>query len=157
MKVGDRKIVELPADKAFGERNPEFVRLIPLSIFKENGVDPIPGRYVTINNVSGRVVSVDGGRVKIDFNHPLAGKKVEYELEIKGEIKDTDEKVRAIVSYYTGVNQDDIEILVKEKEVEIKFKKAIGVPQARKEMIAKTITKWINDLEVVKFVDIYTK
>ena len=35
MKVGDKKTVEIPPEKAFGPRNPAFMKLIPISEEKE--------------------------------------------------------------------------------------------------------------------------
>ncbi|MBI4009810.1 MAG: peptidylprolyl isomerase [Candidatus Aenigmarchaeota archaeon] len=156
MNVGDKKTVEIPVEKAFGERRPEFLRLIPMSVFKEQNIDPNPGSYVTINNLNGRVVSSDGGRIRVDFNHPLAGKKLEYEVEIKGEIKEDSEKVMAIVSYYTNLDKEDVEVKVAEKTAEINIKNGKEMPSKAKETIFNTITKWIG-IEKIRFVYEYGK
>ena len=42
---------------------------------------------------------------------------MEYEIEIKSEITNTPEKVKAIVNYYTGVVVDEIEVEEKDGEV----------------------------------------
>ena len=156
MNVGDKKTVEIPVEKAFGERRPEFLRLIPMSVFKEQNIDPNPGSYVTINNLNGRVVSSDGGRIRVDFNHPLAGKKLEYEVEIKGDIKEDSEKVMAIVSYYTNLDKEDVEVKVAEKTAEINIKNGKEMPSKVKETIFNTITKWIG-IEKIRFVYEYGK
>ena len=49
MTVGEKKTVEIPADKAFGNRNPELIKLIPEARFKDQNIDATPGAYVTIN------------------------------------------------------------------------------------------------------------
>lgn len=157
MKVGEKKTIEILPEKAFGERNPDFIKLIPLSVFKDQDIDPVPGRYVTVNRMNGKVVSIDGGRVRIDFNHPLAGKKLEYEIEIKSEITNAPEKVKTIINYYTGLPVDEIEIEQKDSEVEVKTKKPMDIPSTVKENIAKTVTKWVKDVKLIKFVDLYPK
>lgn len=155
MKVGERRVVDVPPEKGFGERRGELARLIPLFVFKEQNVDPTPGSYVTINGLNGRVISIDGGRVKVDFNHPLAGKKLEYDVEIIGEIKDIVEKVKTIVNFYTGVNSNEIEVTIKDKEAEVSIKKRVDLTVNVKETIFQTINKWIKEIERVKFTDVY--
>jgi FKBP-type peptidyl-prolyl cis-trans isomerase 2 len=153
MNVGEKKKVLIPPEKAFGERNEELVRLIPEARFKEQGVDVIPGSYVMVNNLRGKIISVDGGRVKVDFNHPLAGKTLEYDIEIVKKIEDKEEKVKAIVNYFTGL--EDVGIKIGEKEVEIEAKAEI---EGRvKAAIASQIIKWVEGIETVKFVDVFKK
>jgi FKBP-type peptidyl-prolyl cis-trans isomerase 2 len=157
MKIGEKKKIELTSDKAFGERNAELVKLIPEARFKEQNIDVYPGSVVTVNNLHGKVLSVDGGRVKVDFNHHLAGKILEYEIEIVGEVKETVDKIKAVIFYFVGIEKDEIEIRLVEKEVEVQFKKKYDLHSQTKAVIARTITKWIAEIEAVKFVDVYKK
>ncbi len=157
MQIGEKKKIEIPPEKAFGERNANLIKLIPMSNFVEQNVDPEPGSYVTINNLNGRVVSVDGGRIKVDFNHPLAGKKLEYELEIKSEIKDTGEKLKSVVNNFTGIDQTDMDLSIANKEAEISFKKKLDIQVRTKQNIAGIALKWVSDVEKLKFLDVYTK
>ena len=156
MNVGDKKTVEVSIEKGFGERKPELIRLIPLSVFKEQNIDPNPGSYVTINGLNGRVISGDGGRIRVDFNHPLAGKRLEYEIEIKAEIKDDSEKVMGVVTYFTNTGRDDMEVKVADKLAEIKFKDNKEIPTRVKEKVSDVIMKWAA-IEKVRFVYEYGK
>jgi FKBP-type peptidyl-prolyl cis-trans isomerase 2 len=156
MKVGEKKKVVIEPGKAFGERSEELVKLIPEARFKEQGADVVPGYFVNINNLRGRVVSIDGGRVKVDFNHPLAGKTLEYDVEIVQEIKDNVEKIKAIVYYFTGLEKEGIDIRVKEKVVEIEMKDT-DIGRKIKSIIASQIVKWIQEIETVKFIDVFKK
>jgi FKBP-type peptidyl-prolyl cis-trans isomerase 2 len=153
MKIGEKRIVDISSDKAFGERKAELIKIIPMSNFSEQNVYPSPGAYVTINNVNGRVISVDGGRVKVDFNHPLAGKKLEYEIEIKNEVKDSVERMKGLVTYYTAIGGDKVDVTINGSNAEIKFKDIPNVPSQMKKTIADTALKWMKELEKVKFVD----
>jgi hypothetical protein len=103
------------------------------------------------------VISVDGGRVKVDFNHPLAGKSLEYELEVKEEIKVAKEKIMAVVCYFTGLEESDVDTSIKEKEAEINIKKKVDVLREVKQTISSTIIKWVKEIEKVKFVEIFEK
>jgi len=157
MNIGEKKTVEIPPEKAFGHRNPELIKLIPEARFKEQNMNVTPGSFVTINRIKGRIVSVGGGRVKVDFNHPLAEKTLEYELEVVSEIKEPIEKMKAVAYYFTGMEKDDIGAKIKDNEVEITIRKKVNVLQQTKEVIAKTITKWVQGIEKVKFVEIFEK
>lgn len=156
MNVGDKKTIEVSIEKGFGERKPELTRLIPLSVFKEQNIDPNPGSYVTINGLNGRVISGDGGRIRVDFNHPLAGKRLEYEIEIKGEIKGDSEKVMGVVTYFTNTGKEDMEVKVADKIAEIKFKDNKEIPSRAKEKVSDVIMKWVA-IEKVRFVYEYGK
>ncbi|MDI6798477.1 MAG: FKBP-type peptidyl-prolyl cis-trans isomerase [Candidatus Aenigmarchaeota archaeon] len=155
MKVKEKRKVEIKPEKAFGERNPELVKLIPEAKFKEQNIKPEVGSIIVINGIKGRVISISGGRVRVDFNHPLAGKTLEYELEIVKKIEDKKEKIEAIVFYFTSIEKESIDVKLNEKEVEIEFKIKYNLTTEVKSLIARTIKKWISGIEKIKFVDIF--
>lgn len=156
MNVGEKKKVVINPERAFGERSEEVVKLIPEARFREQGIDLVPSSYVMINNLRGKIVSIDGGRVKVDFNHPLAGKALEYEIEIVQEIKENSDKIGAVVYYFTGVRKEKLEVQLKENVVEIEMK-GIDVVLETKKAIASQITKWVPEVEIVKFIDIFKR
>ena len=108
MKVGDKKKIVVKPDDAFGERKSEFIKLVPISEFKKQNIEPYPGMSVNISRLRGRVISVSGGRVRVDFNHPLAGKTLEYDLEIKEKIINKKEKIKAILEFFLKERNNDI-------------------------------------------------
>ena len=156
MSVGEKRTVEVEPGKAFGDRKSELLRLLPLSAFKEQDIDPNPGSYVTINGLNGRVISSSGGRIRVDFNHPLAGKKLEYEVEVKEEIKDAPKKVLAIVNFYTGIDGEGAEANVEGEVAEVKLKPNMDVPNSIRKKIAEIATKWI-EIRKIRFVSEYEK
>ncbi len=97
MNEGDKKTVEIPPEKAYGPRNPELVKIIPMSAFKKSGINPAPGVVVTIDGYPARVLSVSGGRVRVDFNHELAGKTLVFDVEVVKVHKDDEAKVKALI------------------------------------------------------------
>ena len=156
MKVGEKKKVEIKPERAFGERKPELIRLIPESSFNERNIEAKPGSFVTINGIRGKILSVDGGRVKVDFNHPLAGKVLEYEIEVVGKIEDATEKVKAIVYYFTNIGKEDMDVRIAGDVAEIEFKKHFNIAREGKELIAKNISKWIEPIKKVKFTEVFS-
>jgi peptidylprolyl isomerase/FKBP-type peptidyl-prolyl cis-trans isomerase SlyD len=101
-------------------------------------------------------VSADGGRVKVDFNHPLSGKKLEYEIEIKREIIDTVEKIKSIVGYMTALEWEKINVKISEKGAEINIDAKGELPTNLKKQIADLTIKWVKGIEKVRFVDEYS-
>ncbi len=155
MNVGEKKTIDIPPEKAFGQKNSDLVKLVPMSYFKESDLDPQPGRVVNLNGVRGRILSVDGGRVKLDFNHPLAGKTLEYDLEIKDEIKEVDQKIKATVRYFTGSKIEDSSVVISGKEASIQTK--LDLPKQAKQSIADTIMKWVDGISKVIFSEVFEK
>ncbi len=98
-EVGYKGTVEVPPEKAFGEYDPNKKEMVTLKKFKEK---PKPGDRVRVGDRVGIVEKVVGRRAIIDFNHPLAGKKIIFEYEIKEKIEDPVEKIKALFLIHTG-------------------------------------------------------
>lgn len=86
---------DLSSENAFGKRNSLLIQKIPIKIFTQHRLNPTPGAIFNFDGRRGKVLSVSGGRVLVDFNHPLAGKDVTYEIDIKKIVKDSKEKIKA--------------------------------------------------------------
>ncbi|MEM5815050.1 MAG: FKBP-type peptidyl-prolyl cis-trans isomerase [Candidatus Aenigmatarchaeota archaeon] len=156
MNVGEKRVVEVYPQKAFGERREDLIKLIPEIEFKKQNIDVKIGEYITINGITGKILSINGGRVKIDFNHPLAGKILVYEIEITKEIKDLKEKIYAILKYFTNIDEKMVNIEIEKGETEIEIKE-ITISTRLKEEIIKTIFRWINEIRKIKFVESFEK
>lgn len=155
MNVGDKKIIEVPPENGFGKREADLIKLIPESKFKEQDIDTTPGQTVNINKAKGIILSNDGGRVKVDFNHPLAGKTLVYDLEVKEEIKDLEKRVKAVIFYFMGIEDVDSEVKKNGKEVEIMFKQKFDVLNETKQSMSNIIIKWVGGVEKVWFKDAF--
>ncbi|MEM7816362.1 MAG: peptidylprolyl isomerase [Candidatus Aenigmatarchaeota archaeon] len=130
MNVGEKKLVTISHENAFGKRKSELVRNFPLDFFKKEGVEPKPGLIVNISGFLGRIQTIGSGRVMVDFNHPLAGRDLVYEIEIKKKIDDTLEKLRFILEIFdldakSKINEKEATIEVENNSIEIKTKKNI--------------------------------
>ena len=109
MEVGETKEVEVPPEKAYGDRDSDNIKTYPQKEFKKQGVDVRPGEEIMIGQRRGRVISAGSGRVRIDFNHPLSGKKLDYEVEVVEKVTDDKEIARKIYSYRIGHGEIEIE------------------------------------------------
>jgi len=94
--------LKLEAKKAFGERKRELVRVMPISIFASQKQAPYPGMVFQFDNMLGKISSVSGGRVIVDFNNPIAGKDVEYSLIVKRIIENVKEKIKSLMLAFFG-------------------------------------------------------
>ena len=90
---GTRQTFELAAGEAFGDRNPELLQRVKLSLLHELG-DPDAeygvGDVVQVPTPDGQgayagvVREVGEGWLLFDFNHPLAGHPVRFEVQVLG-------------------------------------------------------------------------
>lgn len=154
MQVGEKRTIELPPEKGFGLRSQNLIKLVPLSNFRKNSTEPYPGMIVSADNMHGRVLSVNSGRVRVDFNHPLAGKTLVYDLDIKAKIEESKEKLKALVELYTKLPPNKISIDIKDKEAEIILPPMVSPVYKKK--IADDARTYIG-IEKVKFSEVYEK
>lgn len=106
-EVGYKGTVEVPPEKAFGEYDPELKDTFSVNRFKER---PEIGQRVRIGDRLGTVERIVGRRVIVDFNHPLAGKKIIFEYEIKEKIEKSEDKIKALFVIHTGIDAKDVKI-----------------------------------------------
>ena len=94
LEEGSRTVIELEAGEAFGERQPDMVQWVARKLLSELG-DPheqyAAGDVVQFptpddkGQFAGVVLQVAEGRgVQFDFNHPLAGQPVRFEVQLIG-------------------------------------------------------------------------
>ena len=102
--------LELVPDKAFGARKKELIRTLSINSFRDQKVRPETGMVFSFDGMMGRVSTVSGGRVIVDFNNPLAGKVLVYELTVKGRLGDSsddlDKKIRSLINFFFKNNFD---------------------------------------------------
>jgi FKBP-type peptidyl-prolyl cis-trans isomerase SlpA len=84
LRAGDRRSVFIDARHGFGERNPDNVQTFMRMQFRD--MDLAPGTVVSFADRSGElpgvVQSLDDDTVTVDFNHPLAGRDLVFEVDI---------------------------------------------------------------------------
>jgi FKBP-type peptidyl-prolyl cis-trans isomerase SlyD len=102
-EVGKEYSIELTPEKAFGKRTPSLIKLVSLAQFKKHNLNPTPGMQVEIDGKTGFIKSISGGRVLVDFNHPLAGKNIKYDVKVNRIVDDDKEKIDAILKIRLGL------------------------------------------------------
>jgi len=96
-KIGKPSTVEIPPEKAFGNRDPEKVKLYPVRRLTSRGITPKLGMRLEIDGRPATVRTMGSGRVQLDFNPPLAGKTLVYEVTIKRKLKTKKERIVALI------------------------------------------------------------
>ena len=84
-KAGDKRSLQIAPENAFGQPNPQNVQVMPRSQFQD--MELSEGLLIIFNDAAnaelpGVVKAFDEQQVTIDFNHPLAGKRLSFDVEI---------------------------------------------------------------------------
>ncbi|MDP3813580.1 peptidylprolyl isomerase [Pseudomonas sp.] len=85
LKAGDKRSLPIAPEQGFGQGNPQNIQVMPRSQFQD--MELAEGLLVIFNDAAnaelpGVVKAFDDNLVTIDFNHPLAGKALSFDVEI---------------------------------------------------------------------------
>lgn len=161
LEVEKNTTIELPPEKAFGQRDPAKIKLIPLRYFRERNITPTVGMQVDIDGKLATVRAVGAGRVQVDFNPPLAGKTLVYEVIVRKILTEPLEKIKALI--HRRIPNIKIE---KFKLKLTKTKLTVEMPEEsflisdigfRKRGIAADIHKFFPEIDTVSFVETYKR
>jgi peptidylprolyl isomerase len=88
MQIGEKRTLEIPADEAYGDKNPDMLVEFPIEQFPAE-LKPEAGMQLNMTNGSGQVIPVIITEVKeqsviLDANHPLAGEDLVFDIELIG-------------------------------------------------------------------------
>ena len=92
LKVGGHSTFQLAPEQAFGPRNPDMIQRVSLATLRENGMvgdDFTPGDLIEFNapdggRYAGVLKEIGETSALFDFNHPLAGQALTFEVKIIG-------------------------------------------------------------------------
>lgn len=151
MDVGDEKEFTVSPEEGYGDRESENIETYPEKEFQRQDVSVSVGDTLMVGQRQGRVISKGSGRVRIDFNHPLAGKELEYWVEIVEKVSDDEEKARKIFDYRMGHGETEFEdktvtIVHKHDDQEHQHE----IPEQLKDALRREITEYTK-FEEVKF------
>jgi FKBP-type peptidyl-prolyl cis-trans isomerase 2 len=144
-KVGEEFEVEISPEKGFGPRIGKLVKLIPLREFKKHDLSPYPGMRVDFDGLPGTVRSASGGRIIVDFNHPLAGKSLRYWVRINKKLTKKKEQSEAVLGFY---NIKDFSTTLASGKLNVKTKETI--PEPVQNAIKQALEQYIG-LKMVNF------
>lgn len=137
--------LELKPEQAFGKKDPKLIKTVPTETLKKQNINPIPGLQINASGILGTIRTVTPGRTTIDFNHPLAGKSLIYEVKINKIITDTKEKLQGLISALLRLRKKDYSLELKEKIAEIKV---TNIPDQIKEEFKTKAKELIPDIEI---------
>ncbi|KZX11034.1 peptidylprolyl isomerase [Methanobrevibacter curvatus] len=109
LNEGDSKVVTLAPEEAYGDRDQKLVQLMPAKEFKKQGMTPYPGLQFQAEGHTGKILTVSGGRVKVDFNNPLAGKTVEYSVVVNKVLDNDEDKIKSLIQLHYAYPNLDVE------------------------------------------------
>jgi len=98
--------LEIPPEDAYGDRDPKNVETHSMREMARLKVEPEYGRVVTIRNKTGWISGIFAGRVRIDYNHKLAGKTLRYKYMVVGKPEGPEEIARAIIAMNYGREEE---------------------------------------------------
>lgn len=131
--------VDLKDIDAFGKKSAKLLMMVPLKRFKEQNIQPFPGLEINIDGAYGQVKTVSGGRIIVDFNHPLASQDIVYEIDIKKIIIDKAEKINALAKL-SGISLK--KVTVNEEKADVEYENEI--PDELKKMFSSEVERLIN-------------
>ena len=100
MGVSESRKLELEPKDAFGDKNPDLIKVMPLNDFRKKDIAPYPGMQLDLDGSVATVKSVTSGRVTVDANHPLAGEKLTCEIKVTEKVDKDDDKATALAEKF---------------------------------------------------------
>lgn len=157
-KVGEEVEVEIRPEDAAGPRDPAQVKLYSAREFERMEVEPKVGIDVRIGDRIGRITQVTVGRVRIDFNNPLAGHVLKYKYKILRKVSEPVEQVKALIDMYYGSNSG-FDVNIEDKKTTIMLPDSVKLDQkwiaAKLRVVADSYET--AGLEQVEFIEKYVK
>jgi FKBP-type peptidyl-prolyl cis-trans isomerase 2 len=157
-RIGESNEVLIPPEKGAGARDPRLVELRTEREFLRQEIDPEVGMEVSISGKHGIVTAVSAGRVRVDFNNPLAGKTLKYVVRVTRKAQTQDERVRAVIDMDYGLGE------------QFKIRLDDGTAEIQLPDVCKTDEKWfvskfrvvadlreLTDLKTIRFLEEYEK
>jgi peptidylprolyl isomerase len=158
LKVGEAAKVEIPPGEAFGERSAENVRIVPYRNLRSKGVNPVVGQQIELDGRSPTVRSVGAGRVQLDYNHPLAGRVIAYDVAATKRFEGDEEKIRALIGRrFIGIDVEKFGLKMLKKKVRIQIPDEIFFGeniQIAKRGVALDIQRFFPEVDEVEYTEV---
>ena len=158
-EVGKPVTIELPSEKAFGPRDPEKIRIVPIKHLYDKEINPVVGARIEFQGKMATVRSIGAGRVLLDYNPALAGRTLIYDLTVTKKLESQEEKIIALIYRRVPVVEEDkFSITIEDKNLTINMPEETfyveGI-QIAKRGIAMDIQKFLSDLTEIRFVETF--
>lgn len=161
LELNTPAIIEIPPERGFGPRDPSKIRRVPIRRFRGQDVNLFPGAQIEVEGSTAVVRSVGSGRVQLDFNPPLAGKTLVYDLTVLSKIEETEGKIKALIhrrlpSIDIGtftINITDEEVTIEPPDESYYLE---GV-QFSKRGIASDLMRFFQDINKINFLESFER
>jgi len=170
MNFFEKKSVRIPPTKAFGKRDPQKIERIGIAKFRRmnEGKNPEIGQEFVKQSQGqtqrGTVTNVLQGRVIVDYNHPLAGQSIDYNLEIIDKIEDFNEKIEYFLMNKgipkEHISEFQVRYIPKNKTLEITIPKMFlfqNLTYVKFGLAMDLQTHMADEIDDVKFVEVFEK
>jgi peptidylprolyl isomerase len=158
MEVAKPATVEITSDKAFGARDPEKIKRVSIKQLYEKQINPEVGARIEFQGKNATIRAVGAGRVLLDFNPPLAGRTLIYDITVTKVLAKKEEKLAALIHRRVPVVEEEkFKLSVKENKLTVDMPEDTfyveGI-QIAKRGIALDIQKY-TDVNEIQFVETY--
>ncbi|MCE4615989.1 MAG: hypothetical protein F7C09_02875, partial [Aeropyrum sp.] len=109
LDVGERKEVEVTPEEGFGERREDLVIRVPIKRLRRMNIPVRVGAEVDVGGRTGRIARVTERFAYIDFNHPLAGKRLKVEVEVVGKLEGDAERAKYLAARILAIDPAKVE------------------------------------------------
>jgi peptidylprolyl isomerase len=158
MEVAKPCTVEITADKAFGARDPEKIKRVSIKQLYEKQINPEVGARIEFQGKNATIRAVGAGRVLLDFNPPLAGRTLIYDITVTKVLAKKEEKLSALIHRRVPVVEEEkFKLKVKDCTLSVDMPEDtfyIEGIQIAKRGIALDIQKY-TDVNEIQFVETY--
>jgi len=118
-EIGKTYEIKLEPEDAFGKRDLNLIKIVPEKLFAKQNTKPQQGMLFNFDNQLGKILSVSGGRIRVDFNNPLAGKPIEYNLKPLKKITDKNKQIKSLIEFFFR-REFDFKIIGKKLIIQLK-------------------------------------
>jgi peptidylprolyl isomerase len=159
MKLGKAATVEISPDKAFGSRDPEKVKRVPLKQLVAKGINPAIGMRIEYGGKNAIIRSIGAGRVLLDFNPPLAGKTLVYDVTVQKKLATKEDKMAALIHRRIPIAEAaKFKLTLEETALTVEMPEETfyleGI-QVAKRGVAVDAQKFFPEIAAVKFVETF--
>ena len=97
MAAGEQKSFTINAEEGYGERQDNSTVQLPVAMFEQSGMPPVgailPLQDPEGNHLNAIVLEVSPEAVTVDLNHQMAGKTLNFEIEVEATRPATEEEL----------------------------------------------------------------
>ena len=173
IKFFEEKTLTLEPADAFGAREGKKIEKVSQKQFMKDmkGEKPYPGaNYTDKKGRHGTVIRAAQGRLLVDFNHPLAGKKIQYVIKVTDSVEGFDGRCHALLARRLGGMQSlgemfELTHLKEDKILEIEIPQMLMFQLSQQQGggiyfkmgVAMDLQEHLKAVDTVKFIEKFEK